>query len=150
MTSDDGELTRRVEDALQRHPDVDAAVIAVSGRDGHVLFRGTVGSPGEKDAAGQAAARVFGVVAVHNELEVAALNARGRGDAEARAGVLRALMRDPFVPTTVDVTVEAGVATLTGTAKWEYERAAADAAAREVVGEHRLRNEIELVEPTVA
>ena len=60
----DGELMRLVEDELQRHPEVDAAVIAVSGRDGHVLLRGTVGSPGERDAAGKAAARVFGVVAV--------------------------------------------------------------------------------------
>lgn len=143
----DGELIRLVEDELQRHPDVDATVIAVSGLDGRVLLRGTVGSPGERDAAGKAAARVFGLVAVDNELEVAALNARGRQDAEARAGVLRALMRDPSVPTTVDVRVEAGIATLAGTAKWQYERAAAGAVARKVVGEHHVRNEIVLVEP---
>lgn len=147
MTVYDGALTRLVEDELQRHPDVDAAAIAVSGGDGRLVLRGTVGSPGERNAAGKAAARVFGVVAVDNRLEVAVLNAQGREEAEVRAGVLRALMRDPSVPTTVDVRVEGGIVALTGTAKWQYERAAASAVAGKVVGEHDVRDEIELVEP---
>jgi osmotically-inducible protein OsmY len=145
--ADDSGLVQLVKDELHRHPDVDTAAIAVSGGDGHVTLRGTVGSPGERTAAGKAAARVFGVVAVDNELEVASLNARGREDAEVRAGVLAALMRDPSVPTTVDVRVEGGIGTLTGTAKWQYQRAAAGAVAGGVVGEQHVRNEIELVQP---
>jgi osmotically-inducible protein OsmY len=111
------------------------------------MLRGTVGSPDERKAAGTAAARVFGVVAVYNGLEVAVLNARGRENAEARAGVLRALMRDSSVPTTVDVRVDGVIATLTGTAKWQYQRAAAGAVAGKLVGARHVRNEIELVEP---
>jgi osmotically-inducible protein OsmY len=51
------------------------------------------------------------------------------------------------VPATVDVRVEGGIATLTGTAKWQYQRAAAGAVAGKVVAEHNVRNEIELVQP---
>jgi osmotically-inducible protein OsmY len=81
----DPDLTKLVEDELHRHPDVDAAAIAVYADDGCVTLRGTVGSTAEKGAAGEAARDAFGVVVVENELEVTSLNARGRQDAELRA-----------------------------------------------------------------
>jgi osmotically-inducible protein OsmY len=83
--AEDANLRELVKGELHRHPDVDAAAIAVSGSDGRVTLRGTVGSEAEKRAAGKAAEDAFGVVVVDNELEVASLNARGRQDAERRA-----------------------------------------------------------------
>jgi osmotically-inducible protein OsmY len=144
----DDELVRLVKDELRRYPDVDAAAIAVAGSDGRVRLRGTVGSDREKRAAGKAGAKVFGVVAVDNALEVARLNAQRREDAELRAGVLAALMLDTTVPESVDVKVEGGFVTLTGTAKWHYEREAAEAVAGSIVDARHLVNAIELVEPT--
>jgi osmotically-inducible protein OsmY len=143
---DGDELARRVRDELRRNPDVDAAAVAVSGRDGRVTLRGTVGRAAEKDSAGKAAENVFGVVVVDNRLEVVTLNARMREDAELRAGVLEALMLDAAVPASVDVKVAGGLATLTGTASWQYQRASAGAVAGTIVGDQSVRNEIELAE----
>jgi osmotically-inducible protein OsmY len=144
----DDELVRLVKDELRRYPDVDAAAIAVAGSDGRVTLRGTVGSDREKRAAGKAGANVFGVVAVDNALEVARLNAQRREDAELRAGVLEALMLHNAVPESVDVKVEDGFVTLTGTAKWEHQREAAEVVAVSIVGARHVDNEIELVQPT--
>src|SRR5512133_30349 len=130
----DNELTRLVKGELRRYPDVDAAAIAVAGSDGRVTLRGTVGSDSERRAAGKAGANVFGVVAVDNALEVVRLNPQRREDAELRAGVLEALMPDAAVPESIDVKVEDGFVTLTGTAKWQYQREAAEVVAGSIVG----------------
>jgi osmotically-inducible protein OsmY len=148
LVVNDEELVRLVKDELRRDPEVDAAAIAVAGSDGRVTLRGTVGSDREKRAAGKAGANVFGVVAVDNALEVASLNARRREDAELRAGVLEALMLDTAVPESVDVKVEDGFVTLTGTANWQYEREAAEVVAGSIGGARDVGNEIELVRPT--
>ena len=144
----DDELMRLVKDELRRYPDVDAAAIAVAGSDGRVTLRGTVGSDSERRAAGKAGANVFGVVAVENALDVARLNAQSREDAELRASVLEALMLDTAVPESVDVKVEDGFVTLMGTAKWRYEREAAEVDAGRIVGARDVVNEIELVQPS--
>jgi osmotically-inducible protein OsmY len=143
----DDELMRLVKDELRRYPDVDAAAIAVAGSDGRVTLRGTVGSDREKRAAGRAGANVFGVVALDNALEVARPNAQRREDTELRAGVLEALMLDTAVPESVDVKVEDGFVTLTGTAKWQYQREAAEVAAGSIVGARHV-NKIQFVQPT--
>ncbi len=143
----DEELMRLVKDELRRNTDVDARAIAVAGSDGRVTLRGTVGSDRERRAAGKAGAQVFGVVVVDNALEVARLNAQRREDAELRAGVLEALMLDTAVPESVDVKVEDGFVTLTGTAKWKYQRDAAQVVAERVVGARNVVDEIELVQP---
>jgi osmotically-inducible protein OsmY len=148
LVVNDEELVRLVKDELRRDPEVDAAAIAVAGSDGRVTLRGTVGSDREKRAAGKAGANVFGVVVVDNALEVASLNARRREDAELRAGVLEALMLDTAVPESVDVKVEDGFVTLTGTANWQYEREAAEVVAGSIGGARDVGNEIELVRPT--
>ena len=139
----DPDLTRLVEDELHRHPDVDAAAIAVSAQDGRVGLRGTVGSEAEKRAAGEAARDAFGVVMVENELEVTSLNARGRQDAELRARVLDALMADPAVPRSVDVGVADGFVTLTGTAERPHQRTKAEVVAGGTLGVRGVaRNDI--------
>jgi osmotically-inducible protein OsmY len=142
----DPELIRLVKDELRRYPDVDVAAIAVAGSDGRVTLRGTVGRDDEKRAAGEAAANVFGVVVVDNALEVVRLNVQTREDAELRAGVLEALMLDTAVPETVDVKVEHGFVTLTGTATWQCQRDAAEILAGSIAG--HVTNEIELVQPS--
>jgi osmotically-inducible protein OsmY len=144
MSSDDDQL-QDVKDELKWDPRVDPAAVAVSTHEGHVTLRGTVGSLREKRAAGKAAENVFGVVAIDNELEVRLLSEHKREDAELRADVLQALMLNGAVPATVDVKVEDGLVTLTGTANWHYQREEAEVVAESVVGTLDVVNEIALL-----
>jgi osmotically-inducible protein OsmY len=143
MQSND-ELRRNVKEELAWEPQLDPEAIAVSAEDGRVTLRGTVGSPREKRAATNAAQRVFGVVAVDNKLEVRLLNERRRDDADLRADVLQALMLNSLVPSTVDVNVDHGLVTLTGTANWNHQRIEAERVASTVVGTVEVLDEIEL------
>jgi osmotically-inducible protein OsmY len=72
----------------------------------------------------------------------------GPEDAGLRAEVVRALMLDPLVPASVEVRVRAGHAVLTGWAEYQFQRDAAEAAARGVVGVADVRNGIELTDTT--
>jgi osmotically-inducible protein OsmY len=143
MQSND-ELKRHVKEELAWEPQIDPKAIAVSAEDGRVTLRGTVGSPPEKWAATKAAERVFGVVAVNNKLEVRLLDERRRDDAELRADVLQALMLNSLVPSTVDVEVDHGLVTLTGTANWNHQRIEAERVASTIVGTLEVVDEIEL------
>lgn len=145
--ADDSGLVQLVKDELHQHPDLDASAIAVGARAGRVTLRGTVGSVDERAGAGKAPQKVFGVVALDNRLEVAVLNARGREDAELQARVLEAIMLASAVPDTVDVKVADRFVTLTGTAKWQYQRDEAAAVAGKIVSARCLANEIQLVWP---
>ena len=75
MTNDDLQLDVAAE--LSWDPKVDSQAIAVSADDGAVTLRGTVGSFREKREAGKAAARVYGVTEVSNELQVRMLDSAG-------------------------------------------------------------------------
>lgn len=141
------EVAGDVTDELFWDPRVDATEIAVSADDGRVTLRGTVGSLREKREAKNAAARVFGVVAVSNELQVRILNDEKRADAELRGDVLQALMLDSLVPKTVDAKVDNGFVTLTGTADWQYQRDEAERVVANIVGALGLFNEIDLEIP---
>jgi len=67
---DDKTLRARVMEQLEWDPQVDAAHIGVSAKDGAVTLIGHVSSYSQKLAAVQAAERVHGVKAVADELEV--------------------------------------------------------------------------------
>jgi osmotically-inducible protein OsmY len=141
------ELVHDIRDELYWDPKIDNSAIAASVDDGRVTLRGTVGSLREKREAKNAAARVFGVVSVDNQLEVRLLNDERRGDAELRGDVLQALMLDSLVPKTVDVKVDDGYVTLTGSADWQYQREEAEFVAGNIVGAVDVLDEIELTAP---
>src|SRR5271157_2628380 len=141
MTNDDLQLDVAAE--LSWDPKVDSEAIAVSADDGAVTLRGTVGSFREKREAGKAAARVYGVTEVSNELQVRMLDRR-QGDADLRGDVLQALMLDSLVPMTVDAKVRDGVVTLTGTAQWQYQRDEAEFLTASVPGVFGIENDISL------
>jgi osmotically-inducible protein OsmY len=141
------EVAADVTEELLWDPKVDATAIAVSAEDGRVTMRGTVGSLREKREANKVAARVFGVVAVDDRLQVRILNGVKRADAELRGDVLQALMLNSLVPETVDAKVDDGFVTLTGTADWQYQRDEAERVVANIVGTLGLFNEIELEIP---
>jgi osmotically-inducible protein OsmY len=144
----DTDLTTDVRDELYWDPKLDSTAIGVSADDGKITLRGTVGSLREKREAKKAAERVFGVISVDNELQVKLLNDDKRADADLRGDVLQALMLDSLVPKTVDVKVDDGFVTLTGTANWQYQRDEADFVASNIAGAFDVLNEIELEYPT--
>lgn len=142
MTNDDLQLDVAAE--LSWDPKVDSQAIAVSADDGAVTLRGTVGSVREKREAGKASARVYGVTEVSNELQVRMLDSSRRDDAELRGDVLQSLMLDSLVPMTVDAKVRDGFVTLTGTAKWQYQRDEAEFLTASVPGVSGIKNDITL------
>jgi len=146
MSNDD--LVADVNDELFWDPKVDNEAIAVSADDGKITLRGTVGSLREKREAKKAAQRVFGVISVDNKLQVRLMGDSKRADADIRGDLLQALMLDSFVPSTVDVKVDDGFATLTGTAEWQYQRDEAELIASAIVGILDISDEIKLVNAT--
>jgi osmotically-inducible protein OsmY len=109
-------LVASVTDELVYDPKVDNAAISVSADEGAVTLRGTVSSFRQKREAAKAAARVYGVTSVNNDLDVRLMVGGMKEDAALRAEVLTALSLDSLVPKTVDVSVEDGYVRLTGTA----------------------------------
>lgn len=142
MTNDDMQLDVAAE--LRWDPKIDSRAIAVSADDGSITLRGTVGSFREKREAVKAAARVYGVTEVSNELQVQLLNGSKRNDADLRGDVLQALMLDSLVPKTVDAKVRDGFVTLVGTVEWQYQRDEAEFLTVSVPGVLGIRNDLTL------
>ena len=140
----DNDLQLDVTQELFWDPKLDNKEIAVSVDDGKVTLRGTVGSFREKREAKTATERVFGVISVDNQLQVRLLDDWRREDAELRGDVLQALTLDSLVPTTVDAKVNDGYVTLTGTAKWQYQRDEAEFVASNIAGAIDVIDEIKL------
>lgn len=134
-----------VSDQLRWDPKIDHSAIAVSADAGVVTLRGTVGSFRQKRDAEKDAKRVYGVKSVKSELEVRLLNKRA--NAELRGDVLQALMLDSVVPSTIDAKVDDSKVTLSGTARWGFEREEAEFVAANVRGVASVDNEVDVVPP---
>jgi len=145
--SSNDDLRMSVTDELFWDARVDSEAVAVSANDGKITLRGTVGSVRDKRAAQKAAERVFGVIAVDNQLQVRFLDDERREDAELRGDVLQALMLDSIVPKTVDAKVGDGFVTLTGTVSWKYQSDEAERVASNIVGALDVFDEIEIKHP---
>jgi osmotically-inducible protein OsmY len=147
---DDLALKKEVEAELEWEPSVDAAAIGVAVQDGIVILTGCVPSYEQKMAAQQAAARVAGVKAVVNDLEVGLPPADQRTDEElARAVTLALLSHVSVPPHRVKAVVSHGWVTLEGTVEWHYQREAAEQAVRPVRGIKGVINRI-VVRPTTS
>ncbi len=137
--------------ALSGDPRIpDAQQIAVSEQDGIVTLRGTVGSFRQRRAAVAGAGRVDGVTYVEDELQVRLLNDARRADADIRGIALQILMWDVEVPgEAVDVKVDGGWVTLTGTVTFQFESDAAYDDVTSLVGVLGVTNEIKVITPTM-
>ena len=142
----DDELRRQVAAELCWDPQVDSEGIEVSADSGTVTLRGTVDSLRQKRKGSKAAARVRGVIRVANELQVRIPDRDQRDDDDLRGDVLEALMLDGSVPMTVDAQARDGLVTLTGTARWHYQREEAESRTAEVPGVAGIDNAIVLTQ----
>jgi osmotically-inducible protein OsmY len=147
---DDLELKRAVESELNFEPSINAAEIGVAVKDGVVTLSGRVPSYWEKVAAERAAARVAGVKAVANELEVRLPGLSERTDGDIARAAVDALKWNVLVPEDrIKVKVSKGWVTLEGAVDWQYQKSAAEKSVRRLVGVVGVSNLIE-VKPAVS
>lgn len=147
---DDLELKKSVESELNFEPSINAAEIGVAVRDGVVTLSGRIPSYWEKIAAERAAARVSGVKAVANELEVRLPGSSERTDEDIARAALDSLKWSVLVPQDkIMVKVSKGWITLEGKVDWQYQKSAAEKAVRKLYGVVGVSNLIE-VKPQVS
>lgn len=142
-------IKQDVEAELQWEPSINAAGIGVAVKEGIVTLTGRVASYAEKMAAARAAARVTGVKAVANDLEVGLPPAHQRTDEEIARAIANALASHASVPPdSIKAVVSQGWVTLEGTVEWYYQKDVAERLVRPVRGVKGVTNNI-VVKPTV-
>ena len=141
----DRELQEHVQKALDWEPSVDAADIGVSVDNGVVTIRGDVKTYSEKIAAEKVALGVYGVKAVANDVNVRLPAGQQRTDSDVAQAVLAALKWNAMVPAAkISVAVSDGWVTLRGQVLWQYQRAAAERAVRDLIGVRGVTNSMTL------
>jgi osmotically-inducible protein OsmY len=141
----DRELQQHVQNALDWEPSIESSEIGVSVDDGIVTLRGDVHSYAEKSAAERVALRVYGTKAVANDINVRLTSRYERTDTEVAQAAVSALKWNTMVPADkVNLAVSSGWITLTGSVDWQYQRAAAERAVRDLTGVKGVTNNITL------
>ena len=138
------DIRESVEAELIFDPLVDESNITVKNINGDVALNGTVPSYPQYLEAAAAAQRVYGVKQVHNHLMVELPPDDYRSDAELTTAANNALNWAVNVPDGIEATARDGNITLTGTAGFGSERAAAEIAVGGLVGVRNLKDEIKI------
>ncbi len=140
----DLELKKAVESELNFEPSINAAEIGVAAKDGIITLSGNVPSYWEKMAAERAAARVSGVKAVVNEVEVHLPGSSERTDEDIARAAVNALQWNVLIPIDrIKVKVSKGWVTLEGMVDWQFQKTAAEKAVRKLIG---VKGVIDLIE----
>ena len=140
MKSDE-DIRRDVEAELQWDPDIHAADIAVTVKDGVVTLTGFVRSYAQKEQAERDVKRVNGVLGVANDIEVRLPAYDTRPDPEiARDAIQEIGSTLPYAREKIMVTVKGGWVTLEGEVEWQYLRERAERAVRRVRGVKGVSN----------
>ena len=131
----DSQLQHDVSEELKWEPAVHATRIGVEVNDGVVTLSGEVSSLAEKWHAERAAQRVSGVNALAVDLKIKLSGPGSRTDADIARSAESVLEWSASVPPgTIKVMVEKGFITLSGSVHWQYQRLAAAASVRFLVG----------------
>jgi osmotically-inducible protein OsmY len=144
----DTELQRDVMNELKWEPTIKAAEIGVGVKDGVVTLSGYVDSYVKKWAAERAAARVSGVRAVAEKIQVRLAGSLKRSDEDIARAVADVLEWNVLVPhDRVEVQVQDGLVTLSGEVEWGYQKYAAEEAVRYLMGVVLFNNQITVKPP---
>lgn len=147
----DEQLQHRTLSGLNWVPDVTAAHLGVSARDGIGTLTGQVGSYAEEHAAESATMQVPGVAGVAENIKVPLPFDRKLIDGEIAAAAIDRLAWDVLIPrSALTVVVENGQITITGDVEWRYERDAAEEGVRRLMGVTGVVNHIEIKPTTTA
>ena len=143
------DVNKRTDEAIQSDimfelafdPKITSRDIGVAVKDGVVTLTGFVSSYWEKDAAEQAAKRVYGVRAVANNIHVKLTSKRT--DPEIARDAVRALESRVFIPSDkIKVTVKNGEVTLEGEVRWQFQKRLAESAVKKLDGVVNIVNNI--------
>jgi osmotically-inducible protein OsmY len=139
----DSSLRQNILDELEFEPSIDANDIGVAVEDGIVTLSGHVQNYSQKQAAERIVARVKGVRGIAEELEVRYPGGSGVADDEIARRVLDTLKWSTRVPDgKVQVTVQKGWVTLTGSLDWNYQKVGAANAIEDLKGVTGVTNKI--------
>ena len=141
----DSDVKRDVEDELKYDASVDSSDIGVTVKNGVVALTGFVHGYSQKLQAEADAKRVSGVLGVANDIEVRFASVDARPDPEiARDVIAQIKLELPYSHENLKAVVKKGWVTLEGNLEWNYQRAAAEAAALRVNGVLGVSNFIKL------
>jgi osmotically-inducible protein OsmY len=137
----DSQLRERVMREIEWDPEITSTDIAVAVEDAVAALTGFVHSYADKMAAERAAKRIYGVKGVANDIEV-----KPRfelSDPEIARNAVMALQTHVSVPEDrVKVTVKDRWITLDGDVEWQYQKAAAESAVKNLTGVKGVSNEL--------
>jgi osmotically-inducible protein OsmY len=143
----DKELQADVIRELEWEPKVDSANIGVAVDTGAVTLTGHVNTLTELIAAEGAALRVYGVLAVANELVVKLAGDRTRDDSDIALAISNQMAWNAAIPhQAVKAKVTHGLVTLEGQVDWAYQAEAANKLARGLIGVKGVTNHV-IVKP---
>ncbi len=119
----DADLYRKVTDEFNWNPMARGASIRVDVQEGVTTLAGWATSYAQKEAIGEIAEKVSGVKCVLNQMQVSLADPSSIPD-ETLAQVVRSALDHAalLAPGSLEVTVEDGVVTLSGTVNWDYQR----------------------------
>jgi len=138
------ELQRDVQNAIKWEPQLHAAEIGVTAKDGVVTLMGTVDAYYKKIEAENAAKNVDGVKAVVEEIEIK-YSSNAKSDEDIANDVLKALIDNWNVPhEKIQVKVEKGWVTLEGQVTWNYQKEAANKSVGHLTGVKGVTNRIKI------
>ncbi len=141
----DTQLRNDVLAELSWDPAIPAAGVGVTVRDGVVTLSGHLDTYAQKYAAERAAQRVQGVKALAVEIGIRLPAEHERVDADIAQAAERALEWNALLPKgRIHPMVEHGWVTLNGEVEWDYQRRAAEAAVRHLMGVKGISNLVKL------
>jgi len=140
------ELQRKVIEAINWEPLLSAAEIGVAAFDGIVTLTGSVNSYAKKEEAERAAKNVSGVKVVVEKIEVVLNDKTQKSDNEIAAEIINAFKWHWDIPhERVQVKVENGWVTLTGSLEWNYQKEEAKKAVSVLIGVKGIINNIMII-----
>lgn len=141
----DSQLQHDVMAELEYEPSVDHADVGVAVNDGVVTLSGFVTSYPEKLAAEKAARRVAGVKAIAEEIKVRFASDPKTADHEIAKRIVDMFAWNVSIPDDkIEVKVEHGYVTLTGTVDWFYQSDEARKVAGRITGVTGVSNLLEI------
>jgi osmotically-inducible protein OsmY len=146
MTKSDTQLLADVGEGLKFDPSVDSSKIQIGVHDGIVTLSGTVPSYWQKVQAEKVVRRVSGVRGIANDLTVDILGTFKRDDTDIARAAANALEWHSDLPKTIQVTVNNGWVTLTGTVDWNFQKEEAERVVKSLSGVKAVINNIQIKE----
>ena len=140
----DAQLRQDIIDEFEFDPTFDGEHIGVAVDKNVVSLTGHVTSYAQKVAAIAAARRVKGVHAIAENIEVRYPFQAKLADDQIAKRAMDILKWDVLIPGTIDVLVQDGWVTLSGTVNWYYEKTAAEDDVRKLSGVQGVTNNINI------